>query len=59
MENGEMDYNAVRSFYASISGYLAHKDGYLTKRSLANLYNQLFIEKFMQGGMRDEQIFAT
>lgn len=59
VENGEMDYNAVRSFYASISGYLAHKDGYLTKRSLANLYNQLFIEKFMQGGMRDEQIFAT
>ena len=46
LERGEIDYSAIRCFYASVSGNLKHKNSYKTMQSLNNLHDELFIRRW-------------
>lgn len=49
LDNGEITYPEIRTAYASWSGYIQHKDAYITKKNMDALYNQLFIDSFRGG----------
>ena len=44
LDNGEIEFNDVRTSYNSWRGSLKDKKCYKTKESMDNLFNQLFIE---------------
>lgn len=46
LDCGEIPYLAVRNFYASFTGYMKRKDGYVTKKNMDRLYNLLIIERW-------------
>jgi hypothetical protein len=46
LKRGEIGYEQVRSFYASFSGSLKHKNSYQTMRNLQKLHEELFIRRW-------------
>lgn len=46
-ERGEISFDSVFTFYNSHIGYLKHKDAYHTRQNFCNLYNELFIRRFI------------
>ena len=46
LENGEIDYKSIRSFYASQDGNLKHKNAYRTRKNMQELHDELFIRRW-------------
>ncbi len=49
LEEGQIDYEAIRRFYASYRGYMMHKNGYRTKKNMDKLHNELIIRRWTHG----------
>ena len=46
LERGEIEYEQIRSFYASFMGSMKHKNSYKTVQNFKKLYEELFIRRW-------------
>ena len=55
LDQGEIGFEDVRCAYNSWCGSVAHYDSYPTLKSMDKLFDELFIEPFIEGGYNNER----
>lgn len=55
LDAGEIEFSDIRCAYASWRGSVAHYNSYTTLKNMDKLFDELFIEPFVKGGIPNER----